>query len=210
MTGIDRARVEAAVTELLAAIGEDPTRDELRGTPSKVADAYAELFAGVGADPLEPLRATIPAGVPDPELVIVRDLEFRSVCEHHLLPFLGRAHLAYLPGEKIVGLGRLPRMLDILAARPQLQERLTEQVVDALMDGLEARGAVVVLDARHQCVTTRGPRQVHSTTVTVASRGELTDPARRAEVIMLIGARIPAAGGDQAELRAPGSGDEAR
>jgi GTP cyclohydrolase I len=188
VTGIDRARVEAAVTELLVAIGEDPGRDGLRETPTRVADAYAEFFAGVGADALVPLRETIPVGGPDPELVIVRDLEFRSMCEHHLLPFLGRAHLAYLPGDRVVGLGRLPRMIDALAARPQVQERLTEQIADALMAGLEARGAVVVLDAQHQCMTARGARQVHATTVTVASRGELADPVRRAEVVTLMSA----------------------
>ncbi|AYG03123.1 GTP cyclohydrolase I FolE [Gryllotalpicola protaetiae] len=187
MTGIDRARVEAAVAELLAAIGEDPARPGLRETPSKVADAYAEFFSGLGEDPIAPLRETIPVGDVEPELVIVRDLEFRSVCEHHLLPFLGRAHLAYLPAEKVVGLGRLPQLVDTLAARPQLQERLTEQIADALVQALEPRGVVVVLDAQHQCVTTRGARQVHSTTVTVASRGELDDPVRRAEVITLIG-----------------------
>lgn len=186
MTGIDRARVEAAVIELLTAIGEDPARAGLRETPSKVADAYAEFFAGVGADPLEPLRDTIRVGEVEPELVIVRDLEFRSVCEHHLLPFLGRAHIAYLPAQKVVGLGRLPKLIDVLAARPQVQERLTEQIADAVMQGLEPRGAVVVLDAQHQCVTTRGPRQVRSSTVTVASRGEFEDPVRRAEVLTLI------------------------
>lgn len=186
MTGIDRARVEAAVIELLTAIGEDPARAGLRETPSKVADAYAEFFAGVGADPLELLRDTIRVGEVEPELVIVRDLEFRSVCEHHLLPFLGRAHIAYLPAQKVVGLGRLPKLIDVLAARPQVQERLTEQIADAVMQGLEPRGAVVVLDAQHQCVTTRGPRQVRSSTVTVASRGEFEDPVRRAEVLTLI------------------------
>ncbi|GAA4160887.1 GTP cyclohydrolase I FolE [Gryllotalpicola daejeonensis] len=188
MTGIDRARVEAAVTELLAAIGEDTARPGLRETPARVADAYAEFFAGVGADALAPLRETIPVGDVEPELVIVRDLEFRSVCEHHLLPFIGRAHLAYLPAEKVVGLGRLPQLVDVLAARPQLQERLTEQIADSLVEALAPRGVVVVLDAQHQCVTTRGARQVHSTTVTVASRGELDDAVRRAEVITLIGA----------------------
>ncbi|MFC4243597.1 GTP cyclohydrolase I FolE [Gryllotalpicola reticulitermitis] len=187
MTGIDRARIEAAVAELLAAIGEEPSREGLRDTPSKVAEAYAEFFAGLGADPLEPLRATIPLDGADPELVLVRDLDFRSVCEHHLLPFVGRAHLAYLPSDRVVGLGRLPRMVDILASRPQIQERLTEQIADALMQGLDAQGALVVLDAQHQCVTTRGARQVHSSTVTVATRGVLAEPARRAEVIALIG-----------------------
>lgn len=188
MTAIDRARIEAAVAELLAAIGEEPSRPGLRETPAKVADAYAEFFAGLGADPLEPLRETIPVDGADPELVIVRDLEFRSVCEHHLLPFLGRAHVAYLPSDRVVGLGRLPRVVDILASRPQIQERLTEQIADAVMQGLDARGALVVLDAQHQCVTTRGARQVHSSTVTVAGRGALADPVRRSEVIALIGA----------------------
>jgi len=186
VTGIDRARIEAAVAELLAAIGEEPSREGLRETPSKVADAYAEFFSGLGADPLEPLRETIPIDGADPELVIVRDLDFRSVCEHHLLPFVGRAHLAYLPSDRVVGLGRLPRMVDILASRPQIQERLTDQIADALMQGLAARGALVVLDAQHQCVTTRGARQVNSSTVTVASRGTLAEPAQRAEVVALI------------------------
>jgi GTP cyclohydrolase I len=190
VTGIDRARVEAAVAELLAAIGEDPARAGLRETPSRVADAYAEFFAGIGADPLEPLRDTIPVGDVEPELVIVRDLEFRSVCEHHLLPFLGRAHIGYLPAQKVVGLGRLPKLVDALAARPQLQERLTEQIADALMTGLEPRGVVVVLDAQHQCVTTRGARQVRSSTVTVASRGELDEQVRRAEVVALMGGAV--------------------
>lgn len=197
MTGIDRARIEAAVAELLAAIGEEPSRPGLQETPSKVADAYAEFFSGLGADPLEPLRETIPVDGADPELVIVRDLQFRSICEHHLLPFVGRAHLAYLPGDRVVGLGRLPKVVDVLASRPQIQERLTEQIADTLMQGLNARGALVVLDAQHQCVTTRGARQVHSSTVTVASRGALADPVRRAEVIALIGT----GGGAPAEVR---------
>jgi GTP cyclohydrolase I len=187
VTGVDRARLEAAVAELLEAIGEDTARPGLRETPARVADAYEEFFSGLGADPLAPLRDTIPVGDVEPELVIVRDLEFRSVCEHHLLPFLGRAHIAYLPAEKVVGLGRLPRLVDILAARPQLQERLTEQIADSLVQALQPRGVIVVLDAQHQCVTTRGARQVHSTTVTVASRGVLDDPVRRAEVITLVG-----------------------
>ena len=203
MTGIDRARIEAAVTELLAAIGEEPSRAGLRETPSKVADAYTEFFSGLGADPLEPLRETIPVDG-DAELVILRDVEFRSVCEHHLLPFVGRAHLAYLPGDRVVGLGRLPRVVDILAARPQIQERLTEQIADAVMQGLDARGVLVVLDAQHQCVTTRGPRQVHSSTVTVASRGALAEPARRSEVVALIGTGAPVV---DAGARAAAAGD---
>lgn len=188
MTGFDRARIEAAVAELLAAIGEDVSRDGLAETPVRVADAYAEFFSGIGADPLEPLRDAIDVGGADPELVVLRDIEFRSVCEHHLLPFLGRAHLAYLPGAKVVGLGRLPQLVGILAARPQVQERLSEQIADALAQGLGARGVLVVLEAVHQCVTTRGARQTRSSVVTVASRGALADTAARAEALALIGA----------------------
>jgi GTP cyclohydrolase IA len=143
--------------------------------------------------------------------VIMRDLDFRSVCEHHLLPFTGRAHIAYLPAERVVGLGRLPQLVDILAARPQLQERLTEQVADTLVAALAPRGVVVVLDAQHQCVTTRGAKQVHSSTVTVASRGELDDPVRRSEVMTLIGMGLNTGGpaGVAGAARAA-SGDVAR
>jgi GTP cyclohydrolase IA len=192
---VDRTRVADLVRQLLEAIGEDPDRPGLKQTPHRVAELYADFFGGVGEDASEPLSHTISvAQGPAPETlpsgpVVLRDVRFRSVCEHHLLPFLGRAHLAYLPAEKVVGLGRLPKLLDVLAARPQLQERLTEQIADAMVEALDPRGVVVVLDAQHQCVTTRGARQVHSTTVTVTSRGELDDPVRRAEVVTLIGHR---------------------
>lgn len=197
---IDPARIEAAVGELLAAIGEDPSRAGLIGTPARVAEAYAEFFAGVGQDPLEPLAdaadflADAAADGDDAlgELVVLRDVAFRSICEHHLLPFLGTAHLAYAPGARIVGLGRLPRVVEILAARPQLQERLTEQIADALDAGLAPEGVLVVLDAVHGCVTARGPRQTSTSTITVASRGRLSDPVRRAEVMALIGSGAPA------------------
>ena len=184
---VDRARVEAAVAEILDAIGEDAGRDGLRQTPGRVADAYAEFFSGVGTDPLTQLRDTVPLGEHDAETVLLRDIAFRSVCEHHLLPFIGVAHIAYLPGERIVGLGRLPRVVETLAARPQLQERLTEQIADALQQGLEPRGVLVVLDAVHACVTSRGARQTGSSTVTIASRGVLAEPVQRAELIALIG-----------------------
>lgn len=197
---IDPARIEAAVGELLAAIGEDPARAGLVGTPARVAEAYAEFFAGVGEDPLAPLADAAPfvAGAAADgdealgELVVLRDVAFRSMCEHHLLPFLGVAHLAYVPGTRIVGLGRLPRVVEILAARPQLQERLTEQIADALDAGLAPEGVLVVLDAVHGCVTARGPRQTATSTITVASRGRLSDPVRRAEVMALIGSGAPA------------------
>jgi GTP cyclohydrolase I len=194
MAGVDRPRIEAAVTELLAAIGEDTSREGLERTPSRVAEAYAEFFSGVGEDPLRHLRDSVPVGDSgNGEVVLVRDIAFRSVCEHHLLPFLGTAHIAYLPGDRLVGLGRLPLVVDTLASRPQLQERLTEQIADALEQGLDARGVLVVLDAVHGCVTTRGSRQTASSTVTVASRGELTDPARRAEIFAMIGSSVEGA-----------------
>ena len=187
MTGFDRARIEAAVAEILAAIGEDPSRPGLASTPSRVADAYAEFFSGVGVDASAELGEPVPLETARAETVIVRDIAFRSVCEHHLLPFLGVAHVAYLPGETVVGLGRIPRVIDALAARPQIQERLTEQIADAIEQGAGAQGVLVVLDASHACVTTRGPRQTASTTVTVAARGAYTEPAARAELMALIG-----------------------
>jgi GTP cyclohydrolase I len=191
---VDRARVAALVRELLEAIGENPDRPGLRQTPERVADAYGEFFAGVDADPAAPLSRTISISRgPAPDTlpsgaVMLRDIDFRSVCEHHLLPFRGRAHLAYLPGEKVVGLGALPRVVEVLSARPQVQERLGEQIADTIADGLDARGVLVVLDAVHGCVTSRGERQPDASTVTIAARGELAEPAARAELIALIGA----------------------
>jgi GTP cyclohydrolase I len=183
---VDAARVEAAVREILAAIGEDPSRDELRETPRRVAEAYAEFFAGVGVSTDALLADSAMPGEAG-ELVVIRDIEFRSVCEHHLLPFLGVAHIAYLPDERVVGLGALARVVAVLAARPQLQERLTEQVADALDSGLSPRGVLVVLDAVHGCVTARGLRQAHSSTVTLAGRGALSESAARAEALAMIG-----------------------
>ena len=190
---VDRERVAALVHELLAAIGEDPERPGLRLTPQRVADAYAEFFSGVGADAATPLAHTISVTRgPAPETlpsgaVMLRDIRFRSVCEHHLLPFRGHAHIAYLPGEQVVGLGALPRVVDILASRPQVQERLGEQIADTIADSLDTRGVLVVLDAAHECVTMRGERQSDASTVTIAARGELSEPAARAELIALLG-----------------------
>lgn len=187
---IDGARIEAAVTEILLAIGEDPGRAGLAATPRRVAEAYADFFSGIGADPLQHLAdAAEFSGEQDGlgEAVVLRDIEFRSMCEHHLLPFLGRAHIAYVPGRRIVGLGKLPRVVETLASRPQIQERLTESIADALQDGLAPRGVLVVLDAVHGCVTARGSLQRESSTVTIASRGILSEPARRAEIMALIG-----------------------
>jgi GTP cyclohydrolase I len=187
MTGIDRKRIEAAVAEILAAIGEDPSRAGLVSTPSRVADAYEEFFAGLGQNAADLLGEGVPLEGHDAETVLLRDIAFRSVCEHHLLPFVGVAHVAYLPNERVVGLGRIPRVVETLASRPQMQERLTEEIADTLQTGLDARGVLVVLDAKHSCVSTRGARQTDSTTVTVASRGELADPAERAGLLALIG-----------------------
>lgn len=190
MTGVDGARIEAAVAELLLAIGEDPGREGLETTPRRIAEAYAEFFAGVGADPLTHLIDTFP--VPDApgtvQPVLLKGVAFRSMCEHHLLPFVGTAHVAYVPRDRIVGLGKIPRVIDTLASRPQLQERLTDQIADALDAGLAPHGVLVVLEAVHGCVAARGVRQVGSSTVTVASRGTLAEPAARAELIALIGA----------------------
>lgn len=185
---MDSARIQRAVTELLLAIGEDPSRAGLARTPQRVAEAYEEFFGGLREDPLALLTDAVPVGRDTPgEAVVVRDISFRSICEHHLLPFLGVAHIAYLPNERIVGLGRLPRVVDTLASRPQLQERLTEEIADTLQRGLDARGVLVVLDAVHGCVSARGSRQEAASTLTLASRGELSDPVRRAEIIALIG-----------------------
>ena len=192
---VDRERVAALVRELLEAIGEDPDRPGLKLTPARVAEAYAEFFAGVGADAAAPLAHTISvARGPAPETlpsgaVMMRDIRFRSVCEHHLLPFRGHAHIAYLPGEQVVGLGALPKVVDILSSRPQVQERLGEQIADVIAGSLDTRGVLIVLEATHECVTMRGGRQADASTVTIAARGELADPVARAELIALLGSR---------------------
>ncbi|SFN71268.1 GTP cyclohydrolase I [Mycetocola miduiensis] len=185
---MDSKRIQRAVTELLLAIGEDPARAGLVRTPERVAEAYEEFFGGLTEDPLALLADAVPVDDNGPgEAVVVRDITFRSICEHHLLPFLGVAHVAYLPRNRIVGLGRIPRVVDTLASRPQLQERLTEEIANTLEHGLDARGVLVVLDAVHGCVSARGSRQEAASTLTLASRGELADPVRRAEIISLLG-----------------------
>ena len=181
---IDRERVRKAVVELLSAIGEDPNRPELLATPDKVAEAYQGFFAGVGQNPLAVLSDTFEAEQND--VVILKDIELISICEHHLLPFTGVAHIAYLPSNRVVGLGRLPKLVEVLALRPQLQENLTAQIADALEAGLGTKGVVVVIEARHQCVASRGARQPEVQTVTMASRGCYSEPIARAEVMALI------------------------
>ena len=175
--------------EILIAIGEDPSRAGLDRTPSRVADAYEEFFSGLGVDAASTLGDTFP--LPEgaaTEPVLVRDIAFRSVCEHHLLPFIGVAHVAYVPSNRLIGLGRIASVVDTLASRPQLQERLGDEIASAIENGVEARGVLVVLDAQHDCVRTRGPRQTRSSTVTVSSRGTLSQPAERAELMIQIGA----------------------
>ncbi len=181
---VDAQRIQAAVRELIFAIGEDPDRAELLATPTKVAEAYAGFFAGIHQDPLAVLADTFPAE--HNEVVILKDIELVSICEHHLLPFTGTAHIAYLPSDRVVGLGRLPKLVEVLAARPQLQENLTAQIADALEQGLGSRGVVVVVEARHHCVASRGARQPEVSTVTMAARGCYAEPAARAEVMGLI------------------------
>lgn len=181
---VDQQRIEAAVVELLLAIGEDPNRSDLLATPKKVAEAYAVFFSGVDVDAKQALGETMAAE--HNEVVILKDIQFVSMCEHHLLPFTGVAHIAYLPAGRVVGLGRLPRVVEIVAARPQLQENLTAQIAEAIEAGTGSRGVVVVVEARHHCVVSRGARQPEANTITMAARGEYAEPVARAEVMSLI------------------------
>jgi GTP cyclohydrolase I len=187
--GYDAARVERAVREILLAIGEDPDRDGLRDTPARVARAYAETFAGLRQDPKEVLTTTFDLG--HDEMVLVKDIEVFSTCEHHLVPFHGVAHIAYIPATdgRITGLSKLARLVDVYARRPQVQERLTSQVADALMDFLEPRGVMVVVECEHLCMSMRGVRKPGSRTITSAMRGQMRDAASRAEALSLIHGR---------------------
>ena len=182
----DAERAERAVRELLYAIGEDPDRDGLHDTPARVSRAYAEMFAGLHQRPEDVLTTTFEAG--HDELVLVKDIHVVSACEHHLLPFHGHAHVAYIPAEdgRITGLSKLARLVDVFARRPQVQERLTTQVADSLMEILKPRGVMVVLECEHLCMTIRGARKPGSRTVTSAVRGQLHSPATRAEAMALI------------------------
>lgn len=184
---IDRDRIIAAVRELLSAVGQNPDSDDLAETPNRVADAYAEFFSGVGVDAVQLLADAVPVGDDTGELVMVRDIQLRSMCEHHLLPFRGRAHIAYRPNTRVVGLGALARVVEVLAAKPQLQERLSEEIAETLQQGLDPKGVLVLLEASHGCVADRGVRQTEATAVTIASRGELSDPTERAGLIALMG-----------------------
>jgi GTP cyclohydrolase I len=182
----DSASAEAAVRQLLVAIGEDPDRDGLRDTPARVARAYAEMFSGLRQTPEEVLTTTFDAG--HDEMVIVKDIELYSTCEHHLVPFHGAAHIGYIPNSngRITGLSKLARLVDVFAKRPQVQERLTTQVADSLVRILEPRGAIVIMECEHLCMSMRGVRKPGSRTITSAVRGSLRDPASRAEAMSLI------------------------
>jgi len=187
MTGpVDGPRIEAAVREILAAIGDDPERDGLRDTPARVARAYEEMFAGLRQSPGDVLSAVFELG--HEEMILVKDIELYSMCEHHLVPFHGVAHVAYIPGVdgRITGLSKIARLVDVYAKRPQVQERLTTQIADALVEHLGARGVIVVVEAEHLCMSMRGVRKPGSRTVTSAVRGLMRDAATRSEAMSLI------------------------
>lgn len=191
-TPVDLDRIEAAVREILAAIGEDPARDGLLDTPRRVAKMYAEVCAGLHEDPSHHLRVTFEAD--HDEMVLVRDIPLYSLCEHHLVPFHGRAHVAYIPGHdgRITGLSKIARLVDGFAKRPQVQERLTAQVADALVSALEPRGALVIIEAEHLCMSMRGVRKPGSLTLTSAVRGIFKEnAATRAEAFSMIGVGVP-------------------
>jgi GTP cyclohydrolase IA len=186
---IDQPRAEAAVRELLLAIGEDPDREGLQKTPARVARAYAEVFAGLDQRPEDVLSTTFEIG--HDEMVLVRDIDVYSTCEHHLVPFHGVAHVGYIPAKdgRVTGLSKLARLVDVYARRPQVQERMTTQIADALVDMLDPRGVVVVVECEHLCMAMRGIRRPGTRTITSAVRGQLLDPASRAEAMSLIHGR---------------------
>ena len=184
---IDRDRIAAAVTEILEAIGEDPQRDGLRETPRRLANMYAELFEGLYLDPVDEIDVVFDVG--HDEMIMVRDIPLFSLCEHHLIPFIGKAHVAYIPNDQgqITGLSKLARVVDTLARRPQVQERLTTQIADAIGEALDPRGVLVVIEAEHLCMSMRGIRKPGSQTVTSAVRGQFrSSEATRAEAMGLI------------------------
>ena len=183
---VDLPRIEAAVREILLAVGEDPDREGLKETPARVARAYEESFKGLTQDPTDLLGTTFDIG--HEELVLVRDVPFYSMCEHHLVPFYGHSHIGYIPSPegKVTGLSKLARLVDIFAKRPQIQEQLTTQVVDALVEHLEPQGAIVVIEGEHLCMSMRGVSKPGAKTITSAVRGQLRDSATRSEAMSLI------------------------
>jgi GTP cyclohydrolase I len=185
--GVDKGRIEKAVREILEAIGEDPDRDGLQRTPLRIAEMYDEIFAGLHDDPSKHLTVTFEAD--HDEMVMVRDIAVTSLCEHHLVPFAGRAHVAYIPGDdgRITGLSKIARLVDGFAKRPQVQERLTTQIADALVEVLQPTGVFVVIEAEHMCMSMRGVKKPGSLTITSAVRGLFkTNAATRAEAMSLI------------------------
>ncbi|MFJ4849380.1 MULTISPECIES: GTP cyclohydrolase I FolE [unclassified Streptomyces] len=185
----DEKRAENAIRELLIAVGEDPDREGLRETPARVARSYREIFAGLYQEPEDVLTTTFDLG--HDEMVLVKDIEVLSSCEHHLVPFVGVAHVGYIPSAdgKITGLSKLARLVDVFARRPQVQERLTTQIAESLMRILEPRGVIVVIECEHMCMTMRGVRKPGAKTLTSAVRGQLRDPATRAEAMSMIMSR---------------------
>ncbi len=188
---VDHARAEAAVRELLLAVGEDPDREGLRDTPARVARAYAELYAGLWQDPAEVLQTTF--SIDHDEMIIVRDIELYSTCEHHLLPFHGVAHVGYIPAAdgRVTGLSKIARLVDVFAKRPQVQERITTQIADALVEHLGVKGAIVVIEAEHLCMSMRGVHKPGSRTITSAVRGQLRHSTTRAEAMSLLRGGTP-------------------
>lgn len=182
---VDFERIERAVREILAAVGEDPDREGLLETPARVARMYAEMFSGLHSDPREHLQKFFTEKYD--EVVLVRDISFCSMCEHHLLPFIGKAHIGYLPNGKVIGLSKLARVVEAVARRPQVQERMTEQIADMLVEELEAKGVAVVVEASHSCMTIRGVRKPGSLCITSAMKGLFrTNQSTRNEIMQLI------------------------
>ncbi|HVX59732.1 MAG TPA: GTP cyclohydrolase I FolE [Pirellulales bacterium] len=184
-TGVDQERIQRAVREILAAIGEDPDREGLLETPGRVARMYAEMFSGLHEDPRRHLKKFFTEKYD--EVVLVKDISFNSMCEHHMLPFMGKAHIGYLPNGKVIGLSKLARVVEVVARRPQVQERMTETVADLLVEELEAKGVAVVIEATHSCMTIRGVRKPGSVCVTSAMRGVFRSHlSSRSEIMNLI------------------------
>jgi GTP cyclohydrolase IA len=182
---VDYKRIERAVREILIAVGENPDREGLIDTPARVARMYAEIFSGLHTDPAVHLRKMFTQA--HDEMVLVKDIEFASCCEHHLVPFLGKAHIAYLPAGKVVGLSKLARVVDGVAKRPQVQERMTEEIAELIMSELQPRGVGVILEATHMCMTIRGVKKANASTVTSAMRGLFrTNPMTRGELMALV------------------------
>lgn len=182
---VDHARIEAAVREILTAVGEDPDREGLLETPARVARMYAELFSGLHEDPRQHLQKVFTEQYD--EVVLVKDISFNSMCEHHLLPFMGKAHIGYIPNGKVLGLSKLARVVESVAKRPQVQERMTHQIADLMVQELDAKGVAVVVQASHSCMTIRGIRKPNSQCITSAMKGLFRDNvSSRAEVMQLI------------------------